>query len=537
MKRFTSIHIEVNISDTWIPLEDDVLSSPAPRVQGMGITNFDVLSRTGGPAVFTFSLNNSETNSQDTLGYYSPGHASALSGWTTGLPVRLYFLYDGIYKHAFYGKIDPDGIRVMPGTKKRRVVEVTASNWMREAAAHTVNLLQYVTYSTANAGIAAIVANLTNQPLATSYQQGVQGLPALFDVTSQKTKAMSEINKLTVSEMGLSYMRGVYSMTDDPAGETLVFEKRTHRYEQRETPTQIALHSSEPLSYLLLETGDFLLQENGDKIYLEASQAAVFDETDIIDMDVSYGAHIYNRVRLTTYPRRLDDSPVVLWQLEEPFELAVGATHNMRVSYRDPNGKSSSVSGINMITPVSGTDYAAFQYPTGTGTDYTADLSVTVEYGTSEAEYTLENTGASSFYVTTLQARGYGVYVYDSTTTVKESASSIAAYGESEVNIDLPYVRNLRSLGIDADELIGKWVHDTPEYYIERASFMANKDDFNMMAFMCLNAGDFIKLSETMTGIDTTYTWCIHAYDLEIRDGWIAVWHPMLMLSTQYPQE
>jgi len=565
MIKFDSIHIEARINNAWVDLSPDVLATPAPRVSGMGIMGTEPLDRVGGIGTFAFALNNSASNSALTLGYYTPGHPSALFGWTTGLPMRLYFVYDGIYSFKFYGKIDPDGITVIPGVKGARRVDVKCSNWMREAANRTVDLIGYQQGQTADEGIGYVISNMPTAPLSTSFQTGTRTFPTIFDTTSKNTKSVSEINKLTISEFGLCYIRGTHATNlTDTGGEELVFEKRTHRYGQRNTVSSIPLYSQDFSGYLLLETGDTLLLESGDKLLLESSEDALFTDSDLLDMRTTYGAHIYNRVKLTSYPRLVDTSSVVLWTLENPIAIpAFGIVSGIRGGYRDPNGKSSSVSGIEMVAPVSGTDYVANSQEDGGGSNLTANLSVAVTYGTAEAEYTLTNTGATAMYVITLQARGKGVYIYDSASVVYESEPSILLYGVNELNIDMPYLddatelftfsQNLDRMLLedgflllledsnylrydDAEGIFGLLVSDEPQYSITHATFSANRSTRDMLAFMTLDAGSFIKISEAMTNITYDTTYCISGYDLEILGGGSVRWSPVLVSALQYPK-
>jgi hypothetical protein len=476
--------------------------------------------------------------------------------------VRFYVVYDGIYKGLFYGKVDSDGIEVTTGIYSTRDVKVKCSNWMKEAENQTVDLLSYQTSQTADSAIRSIINNLPRAPLAVSLQTGTRTFDTVFDVTSEKTKAISEINKLTMSEFGLTYLRGGMAIGSIPSAETLVFENRTNRYNNRANPTNILTHSTATAYYLLKEDGDRKLWEDGGKHILESSQAAIFSESDIRNMRVRYGKHIYNRVKLTSYPRKIDASPVVLWNLENEITLEAGQTlSGLRSSYRDPNGKSNSVSGINMITPVATTDYTASSV-SGSGSDKTAKLTVTASFGTSEVEYSLTNADTATIYVTFLQFRGYGVYIYDQASVTFESPISIRDYGTHEIEIDMPYVNDATTLFTasnnldralletgdrrlwedggyklwdDAAGVFDFLVSDEPQYWIERATFTANRSQFNMLAFMCLDAGSSITISETMTGISGDTVYYISGYDMELKNG-IVEWSPLLIDANNYPK-
>jgi hypothetical protein len=254
--------------------------------------------------------------------------------------------------------------------------------------------------------------------------------------------------------------------------------------------------------------------------------------------------------------------------LQKPLQIpANGIVDGLRGQYRDPNGKSVNISGSSMVTPVSGTDYIANSLANGTGTVLTGNLTVTATYGTSEVKYKLQNTGATAMYVTTLQARGIGNYIYDAAGVLYESSSSIAKYGASEISLDMPYISDATDLfafsnnydlmlsenGVDhilmedgttirLDDTAGIFqvlVSETPFYSIPSVSFIANRSKFDMLAFMYLEVGSSIKLSETMTGITSGTTWIINGMNIEIQpkpSGAIIKWTAVLLPSTQCPK-
>lgn len=563
MEQFDSIVFQVKINGVWIDISADVRTNPSPRISGMGIMGYGPLDRVGGAASLTFSLDNSEGNSAMTRGYYTPGGANSLTGFTVGLPVMVYVVYDGIYRNLFYGKIEPSGLQITAGKYKSRDVAVKASNWMYDANNRSMNLVSYQTDLISDLAVQAVVSNMPTQPQATSYQDGTRTFASVFDVTRSTTKASGEFNKMAMSELGYIYIKGSHSNSYHIGGEILCFENRQWRYAQRSTPTNIPYHSTETLSYILLQTGDKVLLESGDKVVLDDSQAAVFTEADFMDMSIAFGDQMYNKVRVNAYPRDEDSTPAVLWNLEKAIYIAPYGTVEIRGTYRDPNGKSAAISGKDMVEPVSGTDYIAKQNADGSGTTYTSSLTVVASFGTADVEYTLTNTGAAGFYVTTLQARGTGVRVFDSAGLVFESLPSIASYGVSELTIDMPYVddatdlfffsNNLDRLILESgdyalmensdyilhDDSAGVFdliVDDEPKYYIQSARLLANRNKFNMMAFMTLDAGSFIKLSETMTELTPQYTWCINGYDVEIKPGQIIEWSPVLQNSLTFPK-
>lgn len=145
MYSFSTWKIEAYLSSAWIDLTPDVLVSPSPKVQGMGIQGSSIMDRVGGVGTLTFSLRNSAASSGGLVGYYTPEGVNRRTGWGAGVRVRLYFEYEGFRRYRFYGKIDRDGIEVITGSYNERIVNVKCSNWMKDASTTLLDLAQYET--------------------------------------------------------------------------------------------------------------------------------------------------------------------------------------------------------------------------------------------------------------------------------------------------------------------------------------------------------------------------------------------------------
>ena len=89
--------VEMQLAGTagaWTDVSADVLQSDKPRFES-GIRDNGATDRVASTGRLTFTLDNSNLNSAGLAGYYSPGHANARSGFSTGIPVRFKVTYDG----------------------------------------------------------------------------------------------------------------------------------------------------------------------------------------------------------------------------------------------------------------------------------------------------------------------------------------------------------------------------------------------------------------------------------------------------------
>jgi hypothetical protein len=515
MSDFTFIKIEVyNVA--WVDITHDVKSNPGPK-WNRGIMSNKPQERIGYPGILTFTLNNSAFNSAGISGYYSPGHASCWSGWTTGLPVRLSFEFEGEIYYKYYGRIKPDGIVVEPGIYGARTTSVTCGDWMWIAAQHELKTMTFAQNKKAGDVVSLVNDNMPFHPLVESIAVGVETFPTIFDMVTSRTTALAEYNKAAMSEWCYIYVKG-----DKTGGETLVVENQNTRTSSVAVP-MLSIPKSE-CGFLKLESGSYLLLESGGKIVRNETQFAIFSGTMSDGMSVGYGRTQANRVSSTAYPRRVDAAATtVLWALQKSFRIKDGETiTGYRGLYRDPNNPTTRVSGISMAAMVSGTDYTATANEDGTGANLTANLTVTPAFGTGEVIFTLSAT--AELWVQILQVKGKGVYTDTPIQSIKDDATSQATHGVIPISLDFKYQSDANKVNQYAAYVIAKDAN--PRNSIDACPMWANRDGLNMKGFLELEPGSKANFSETQTGISGDYF--IMGYSAEIVNGKHVIWSPIL---------
>lgn len=521
---FDDIKFEVETSDGWIDITSDVMINPAPK-WNRGIMGNSLLDRVGSPGYLSFSLDNSQYNANTTLGYYSPGSTDAMGGWTTGLPVRLSFGYEGLTFYKFYGRIKPDGLKVYPGIKEERRVDVVVGDYMAQANMHQLKLLTLSTNQRIDEVMPLIINNMPISPLSTNYETGASTFPSVFDTITSNTTAVAEWQKLSNSELGAVYVIG-----DDLTGEVLRSEGQNTRLAI--TAPQEVSKSSSDCGFLLLDTTDntdrLLLDttDNTDKLILNESQAASFTDNELYPgTEMSYGKEIINRVEVKTYPRRIDAAATtVLFTLQSEFTLGASETKTGYFGrYRDPSGGATYVNGMDMVAPT--TD--DFYVETSDGANATTDVTLTTTYGTEGVSYDLVNNVAASRIVKTLMARGKGIYIYDAVTIVYEDLASQLKNGVRSVTVDMKYQDDPTVGELFADILLTRY--KDPDIAVEKAVVFANRNPMTMFCFLQLEPGTRMTLSETVTGINRDFF--IQGYEAEITNGLHVWWKPVLQWS------
>lgn len=516
---FDAILFEAELNGVFTDLWDYVRHEPAPA-WNVGIAGNGPLDRTGEPEKLKFTLNN--IGPGGILGYFSPGHANCLTGWRTGIRVRVSFTFDGETKVKYIGWIDPKGINVKPGTTSDRTVEVSCTGYMGKMAEHILNLMQVQENCTLEAAVELITQNMTVQPTAKDYGTGQSVFPTVFDTATTGTTALAEVNKLALSELGY-----VYTISDG----TLVVRGRDDLSSQSNA---VIPKLSADSGFELMETGDFVLNEEGGLLILEETQSYSLDNNMMRGAETAYGKHFYNRIRPTAYPRRVDAAATtVLWTLQEAIEIPANSTkRGIRGSYRNPTGGSKTVKGTSMVTPVSGTDFVAYSNATGTGgSSQTANMTVTPTFGAAEVEFAeITNSSGSSIWTGgpagTFQVRGKGIYFDDvASNVVNDTASQAEQKVIKELQIDMKYQNDPVVTETYANWLIER--SKTQRTTLERVPINANRDSASMLAWMYLEPGMRIPVAESMSAIDGDCF--IMGYDAEIVGGVHVRWYPVLV--------
>ena len=469
-----------------------------------GIDGNGALDRIASPGELKFTLNNSVSNSAHLVGYYSPGHVNCRAGFQPGLEIRVLFTLDLIPVQKFIGKIPSDGIDVAPGMYKERITRVTVKDWMEQAVIHQLKGFQLATDKTVMEGVALVLSNMPSQPPGTiDYRTGESTFSYVGDTVTSRTTAMAEFGKMVQSELGFLYL----------TRNGLRVEGRLTRNEEKTSLDEFPQSRSE-LTVFAVDGTDNLVDDNGDEILCSDSTTAVFDNQQT-GMSVIFGKNFYNSTKFTAYPRRVDSAATtVLFNLQSPMAIGAGETAIISGSYKDPTGVAQSVSGIDMVTPVANTHYKCYQNKDGTGTDLTANLTVSAVFGTGDFKYTITNSGDAG-YITMATAVGRGVYTDIPAEYYLEDADSITEHGDYPLVVEMKYQ--------DDPMVASRWAQVSLFQYkslvssVDSVDFVASASGPMLNAFLYMEPGDRIRIKEDVTAINGDFF--IHAVKFSILPG------------------
>jgi hypothetical protein len=503
--KYDAIACEFYLQGKWVDLNAYRLQA-AGITGSMGIRGSNPIDRVASTGQLTLVLHNVNN-------LFTPGHANCMSGFQSGMKFRLRLTYEGRTRTRFYGVVPPNGIEI-DTTQFMTVTRVKVLDYMEQMAIHQLDLPTYTTDKRLEQVVALILSNMPIKPLSTSYGTGRSTFKSVFDTLRDKTRAMQEVSKATLSELGYVYIK----QTAD-SDEVLTVENRGFR--SGKALAQVSVIDS--------KTADTRITQAGDTRILQPTTTtvdAVFDNN-YRGIEVKHAESYYNQVDSKAYPRKVDTSDVVLFSLERPLKIDAYQTVTMMGRFRDPNQEAQTVAALSTVAPVSGTDYIFNTEEDESGSNITSDLSVTAVYGANGVDYTLENTGAITGYVTQLQARGKGVYIYRPVEILREDEALVANDGARTLNLDLPYQDDPLQTTDIATALLAKYKQKYTT--IQSLTLIANRNDttiasntlnypdFLLNAFMDLQVGDKVKVKASSVGIEQDCF--IQSIDFTITSG------------------
>src|SRR3990172_4129372 len=294
-----SVKIYAQLAGVWTDMTVYLIRDVDAEWGMNGNGPLDLLAGTG---TMDLSLDNQGAN-------LIPGMPGALAGWEKGVGLRLVLTFEGAEYVRFKGTVEK--IKPGNGLYGHLRVGVHVVDWLEYAAKHPVVNPGVLTNQRGDDVVRTVLGLMPIQPAATELDVGVSVFGTTFDTVTSHTKSYAEFGKVVFSEPGYIYLR-----KDRLYGETLVYESAHHRSGLR--PLSVIEKAGAGSGFLLKEDGGYLLKEDGGKIILNETEE-FFADNNMMNVETEYGERVINRFTVYANPRRVDASPQVLFQLDEPI--------------------------------------------------------------------------------------------------------------------------------------------------------------------------------------------------------------------------
>ena len=466
----------------WTDITSYVKTEYGVNASNIGISSSRWNDRIAGIGQINFYVDNTD-------GLFDPALATCLAGWKRGAKFKHTVTFESVEYIKFYGYIDT--IQLNDPSVYFHNAHVTVKNFMKFIYNYPVVTPAFQSYQTGDVGINSILSEITQTAQNIDLDTGDNVFNALFDTVTNSTTASTEINKIVQSEFGYFYCQ------NDPIyGETIRFEKYSHRNGLAQLATIPKVEDQ--CDTLTDESGNTLTDESGNILLMDESEDAVIS-SDVDSYSRNYGQNVTNRVRVVAYPKYVGASSVTLYTLQQPTAVGSMQSITFRGKYTDP----SSGTEVNAVSSSCARTFTANTASNGSGTNLTASFTVVATYGTESPSFVVTNNSAYAGYLTQLGVTGYIIKAYDTAESIFEDSPSQTINGIETLSLDQLYQNS-----VTFAEAIGQYVLEidkNPRVDMESISLYVKKSSKNMMAFLNLNVGDLIQITENTLNENALY--------------------------------
>jgi hypothetical protein len=206
--------------------------------------------------------------------------------------------------------------------------------------------------------------------------------------------------------------------------------------------------------------GYFFIKANGQAAYRNRTDITAsvydYDQSELLrDIGLPQPYEIRRNVtRIKTYPRAIAPTGVI-WQLAGDTPLIYPGASNSRTIFANYTYNDEPVPAQNVIVPVATTDYLVNTAADGSGTDLTANCTVSLYDFGDTAKLTITNNSGLNGYITKLQVRGDAVYLQNNADIVYEEEDRRPS---REFFLDLLWQQNT-NVAQDFSNLIGPFMN------------------------------------------------------------------------------
>jgi len=446
-----------------------------------GLPGYTITDLVADIGQLNFTLDNSDQNSGGVVGYYSPDHGSKRYGFYLNIGVR-YRIGTTVRFTGQLAAIDP-----VPGKWGPRTVSCEAVDWMSVADRTRISNLPVLVNKKGDEVFQTLIDSLqsSSKPTSVEKDSSLDTFPYTLDRTrDEETVLRDEMYRLCKSGMSLIWLRG---------DGTLVFEDRSRRAN-------------------ITSDADTFFDSHGFSLTQDRSA-------------------VINRVQSTIHPRVPAPSDVIMYSMTTPLPLTAGQTVTVMGPWTDPANPNVRVGAVSLVSLLSGTDFVANTAADGSGTDITSQLTVVPGLSGNATSFTII-VGTSSGYLTKLQQRGKPLYDYGALVLKWEDGTSIAQFGVSSVQIDMPYSADAQ-LALEVAQF-AVYKGSYPSTNIESFTRIVSVTDATELSRSIIrNISDRIGITDLVTGVSKSFY--INGIDESESDGVIKTqWLLMPADTTSY---
>lgn len=435
------------MDEIWIDVTEDVRRTKAISCS-RGLKSNGPQDRIAATGNITLYMDNTSNNSGGTVGYYSPGHAGARSGWGINEKMRVGFQHGGTTYPQFAGKIK--SIDPASGQFKARDVKVVLNDYMYDLNAFvSVNELELLTNATSDQAYDAIIADMSEQPEGTNFEEGTVEMGFIFNRSDERSGApFEEINRVLLSAFDMFFV--------DRGG------------------TITSINKDNRIKTTAAGVVDYSLNDQITNI------GVGFDAANDID-----------KVTVTIHPAIIGTVDETVFELNNTIQVYPGDTVTQNFPYTDPStSRSVGASGVTVE------EFAFGSSDDGVASDLDASLTIIIDERASIAIVSFENTGGQMGFVNVLKLEGRIIKAFDPTDI--QNVADIN--GNVEIKYNCPYQDNTSFAESLADAIPNVFSSETRK--VRSVTANANRDEATLVDLLSTEIGTLFHATESVTAID-----------------------------------
>lgn len=269
----------------------------------------------------------------------------------------------------------------------------------------------------------------------------------------------------------------------------------------------------------LIKSGDYRLYVDGagtvrlrNRFWAINSGTAIGSMESFFAFDlVTDTDEVINEAKINAVPREQITSPSTVAWIDPPITIAASNHVGFWLQFLDPMNVALAVPVTSMVTPVASQDYYAAANSDGTGSDYTANLSLNMAIFGETAVVSIFNVSSLTAYLSRFQLRGYPLRALSSIGFKSSDSFSQETYGQRSWELTNALIQDYEFLKDYCANLVEQY--KSPASQIE-ISLMNDPD-----VVMPLEVGAIFHVINSVTNVGSTWAIQTMTHDITLVDG------------------
>lgn len=210
-----------------------------------------------------------------------------------------------------------------------------------------------------------------------------------------------------------------------------------------------------------------------------------------------------NKVTIRFFTRKVGAAGSVVWIMPGlPIQLRNGNQRAVTARYNDPDNENAKVGIKDEITPFPGTDFTFNTAEDGSGTDVSGRISVSVNWGATNAKIVFSNNSGLDAWLTYAQLRATPLITIEDEVSASDG-DSIRDHELREYPMELRLLSDRNTAQGYAHFRVGRFKYPIP--HLESITLYAQSNSTTQTAAHTYTVGTIIAVTDNYTGHDQDY--------------------------------